>query len=120
MQLWFSQTARALSSAAGTWQAFSLALSAVLIWVVAGFFVGFDNQLYQLTINTGTTIITFLMVFLLQAAQNHDAAAVQLKLAELIRANEQARNQLISVEDLTNEQMSELKAKFTELAEKDA
>lgn len=118
MDQWFSRLARKLSAAAGSWQAFFLASAVIIVWVITGFFVGFDNTLYQLAINTGTTIVTFLMVFLLQSTQNHDTAAIHLKLAELIRASAKAHNSMIGLEDLTQEQLLEIKGHFDHLAQK--
>jgi low affinity Fe/Cu permease len=82
----FSRFADWVSRAVGTPWAFSLALGTVLGWFVTGFFVGFDNVLYQFAINTGTTIVTFLMVFLVQHTQNRDTRTLHLKLDELLTA----------------------------------
>lgn len=81
-----------------------LALSLVLVWVIGGFFVGFANTLYQLVINTATTIVTFLMVFLIQADVNRTGVALQVKLNELIRASE-SRNAFIGLEELSSEEI---------------
>ena len=95
MSEWFRKFSSTVSAAAGSWQAFVLAVLVVAVWFFAGFFIGFQNTFYQLLINTGTTIVTFLMVFLIQNTQNRDAKAVHLKLDELIRALKGARNQLV-------------------------
>lgn len=95
----FLRLSRTLSAAAGTWQAFTLALVAVIAWVITGFFVGFADQIYQLSINTGTTIVTFLMLFLLQGSQNRDMVSIHIKLDELVLNNQNARNALLAIED---------------------
>lgn len=94
----FARFSSAVSDASGTPWAFILACALVLAWVVGGFFIGFDSTLYQLVINTGTTIITFLMVFLIQAQQNRLDEALHAKLDELIRVNDRAHNDLIGIE----------------------
>ncbi len=93
----------------------------MLIWAVSGPVFGFSDT-WQLVINTGTTIITFLMVFIIQQSQNKDAMAVQLKLNELIACNQRASNRLIVVEDLTEEELEVLKnfyVKLSSLAKKE-
>jgi low affinity Fe/Cu permease len=94
---------------------FALAVGVVLLWAVTGPIFGFSDT-WQLVINTGTTIVTFLMVFLIQNTQNRDTEALQLKLDELIRVNEQARNRLINLEDLTEEEMDKVKRELTDAA----
>ena len=89
----------------------------VAVWGVTGPLYGFSDT-WQLVINTGTTIVTFLMVFLIQNAQNRDTAAMQIKLDELIRAVHGARNNFIDAEDLDERELVELHAKFQELAER--
>ena len=96
--------------------AFALALSSILIWACLGPLFGFSDT-WQLVINTATTIVTFLMVFLIQNTQNRDTKALQLKLDELIRASAKARNQLIDLEDLSDEEMERLHKEFCELKE---
>lgn len=105
-----------LSYAVGTTAAFILALSAVVIWACTGPLFHYSDT-WQLVINTSTTIITFLMVFLIQRAQNKESLAVQLKLNELVAAIEQASNGLISVEDLSEEELEVLHAHYRRLAE---
>lgn len=112
----FSHFARRVASFIGTPQAFALALSAVIIWAALGPVCGFSED-WQLVINTGTTIITFLVVFLIQTTQNRDAKAVHLKLDELIHAMSHARNKLIDAEDLTDEELDSLEAEFRRLRE---
>ena len=92
----------------------------VLVWAMSGPLFGFSDT-WQLVINTGTTIVTFLMVFLIQNTQNRDTEAFQLKLDELIRVTELARNRLMNLEDLTEEEMDKVKQELTSiaLAEKD-
>ena len=87
----------------------------IVIWAVSGPIFGWSDT-WQLIINTSTTIITFLMVFLIQNTQNRDTAALQLKLDELIRAHEGARNRLLQLEDLTEEEMAHIKTTFLHLA----
>jgi low affinity Fe/Cu permease len=101
---WFSQFAKATSRAAGRPAAFALASGSILLWLVCGPIFGFSDT-WQLTINTGTTIVTFLMVFLIQNTQNRDAAAMQAKLDELLRAVGKARDQFIGVEHLTEREI---------------
>lgn len=96
--------------------AFALAIFTIIIWSVTGPLFGFSDT-WQLIINTGTTIVTFLMVFLIQNTQNRDTRALQLKLDELIRANDEARNKLIDLEDLSDEEMDSLQKEFCELKE---
>jgi low affinity Fe/Cu permease len=94
---WFGRVATKVSDAMGSPWAFTLAVAVILVWVVTGPIFGFSDT-WQLVINTGTTIVTFLMVFLIQNTQNRDAKATQLKLDELIRAIGDARNQFIGAE----------------------
>ncbi len=94
---------------------FCLAFAAVLLWAVSGPFAGF-SEVWQLTINTGTTIITFLMVFIIQNTQNRDTAAMQLKLDELIRSHEGAKNSVIDFENLPEETLERLRKEYAKLA----
>src|SRR5215813_4121972 len=94
----FSQFANWTAGASGRPQAFILACVIILVWAVTGPVFGYSDT-WQLIINTGTTIVTFLMVFLMQNTQNRDTVSIQLKLDELIRANENARNAMLSLED---------------------
>jgi low affinity Fe/Cu permease len=105
-----------LSYAVGTTTAFVIAFSAVVVWALTGPLFHFSDT-WQLVINTSTTIITFLMVFLIQRAQNKESLAVQLKLNELVAAIDQASNGLISVEDLSEEELEVLHAHYRHLAE---
>jgi low affinity Fe/Cu permease len=107
--------AQATSGAMGSPWSFLLALGVVLIWAVTGPIFHFSDT-WQLVINTGTTIITFLMVFLIQNTQNRDARALHLKLDELIRAGKGARNKLVNLEELTDEELDQLQQQFERLA----
>ena len=100
----------------GSTAAFVTAVLVLLIWLVTGPFFHFSDT-WQLVINTGTTVVTFLMVFLIQRSQNKDALAVQLKLDEIVAAMEGASNRLISVEDLSEEDLKVLRIHYQRLAE---
>jgi low affinity Fe/Cu permease len=107
--------------ATGTSYAFLLAVAAILIWGITGPIFRFSNT-WQLVINTGTTIVTFLMVFLIQRAQNKDAVAIHLKLNEIVAAMEGASNRLIDVEDLSEAEIAALRnyyRKLIQLAKED-
>ncbi len=95
----------------GSSKAFLLAFAIVVVWAVSGPVFNFSNT-WQLFINTGTTIATFLMVFLIQNTQNRDGKAVQLKLDELIRASKAARDNFMNIEDLSDEELAELDKQF--------
>jgi len=111
----FAAIAARASVATGSFWAFSLALLVVLGWAALGPVFRFSED-WQLVINTGTTIVTFLMVFVIQHAQNKEMRAVQLKLNELIAAVEGASNRLIDVEDLSERELEHLYARFRHLA----
>lgn len=98
--------------------AFILAAVLILAWIISGPFFDFSDT-WQLVINTATTIITFLMVFLIQNTQNRDTRAIHLKLDELISAVELARNSMLAVEDMPDEMIDELKEEFSQLLEED-
>ena len=105
----------------GSSWAFACAVAIIVIWLITGPFFGFSDT-WQLVINTGTTIVTFLMVFLIQRGQNKDSMSIQLKLNELVAAVKGASNRLINVEDLTEQEVRTLHlhyAKLVELAKKD-
>jgi low affinity Fe/Cu permease len=110
----FYQVARNTSEAVGSPFASIAAVSVIIIWASLGAFFNFSDT-WQLVINTGTTIITFLMVFLIQNSQNRDAKAVQIKLDELIRAIDSARNEIIDVEDSSEQDLSKLQQDFSKL-----
>lgn len=100
----FDRFATKVSKAAGSTPAFSFALLAVILWALSGSFFNY-SETWQLVINTGTTIITFLMVFLIQKAQNKDSLAIQLKLNELVASNDYSSNRLVDIESMTEEEM---------------
>lgn len=102
--------------ATGSSAAFIIASSAVVIWALTGPIFNF-SETWQLVINTGTTIVTFLMVFLIQKAQNKDSKAVHLKLNELIAAHEGASNRIVDIEDITEEELDQLHKFYAKLAE---
>jgi low affinity Fe/Cu permease len=104
----FSRAAQWTSQQCGRAYTFIAAILIILVWAASGPAFGYSDT-WQLIINTGTTIITFLMVFLIQNTQNRDTTAVQLKLDELIRANEHAQNRIMRLEDLTENQIKQLK-----------
>ena len=117
----FRVFARRSSSMLGSAWAFTAALLVIVIWLVTGPVFHYSNT-WQLIINTATTIITFLMVFLIQNTQNRDAKAVHLKLDELIRAIRNARNELVDLEELSDEELQSLEQQFRKMrqrAEKD-
>ena len=107
----FSRAAQWTSQQCGRAYTFVAAIVIIAIWAISGPAFHYSDT-WQLIINTGTTIITFLMVFLIQNTQNRDTTAIQLKLDELIRANENARNQMLRLEDLTENQIKHLKESF--------
>ena len=113
----FARLASATSRVAGRPAAFSIAVLVVLTWALTGPLFGFSDT-WQLVINTGTTIVTFLMVFLIQSTQNRDAAAVQIKLDELIHAVRGAQDALLDSEELDDEALDRMRARYVELAER--
>ncbi len=104
------------TKATGTSMAFLLALAVVIVWLITGPLFNFSDT-WQLVINTGTTIVTFLMVFLIQRAQNKDALALHLKLNEIVAAMEGASNRLIDVEDLSEAEIDALRKYYRRLIE---
>ena len=113
----FRKFANKTSEAMGTPWAFIAAVFLILGWAVSGPFFGF-SEVWQLVINTGTTIITFLMVFLIQNTQNRDAKAIHLKLDELLRGVEGARTSMVDLEDLSDEDLKKLQNEFQRLRER--
>ena len=109
MRKFFNWCATQTSAAAGHPLTFSLAIGVILVWGVTGPLFNYSDT-WQLVINTGTTIVTFLMVFLIQNSQNRDGAAMQAKLDELLRAVDKAREQFIGIEHLTDEQIELVRA----------
>jgi low affinity Fe/Cu permease len=112
---WFTRFANAASRFAGSPLSFVLALLVVLAWIVTGPLFGFSDT-WQLVINTGTTIVTFLMVFLIQNSQNRDARALQIKLDELIRATRGAHNSLLDLEELEERELQTFQDRYEALA----
>jgi low affinity Fe/Cu permease len=113
---WFNSFAKRTARATGHPAAFVIAVSVILIWAVSGLFFRFSDS-WQLVINTGTTIITFLVVFLIQNTQNRDSEAMQVKLDELIRAIEGAHNALLDLEELDDKELDRIRATYEKLAE---
>jgi low affinity Fe/Cu permease len=112
----FTRFAKWTAHVTGKPVTFIFAVSIIVIWALTGPLFGYSDT-WQLVINTGTTIITFLMVFLIQNTQNRDTEALQVKLDELIRANQEARNQLLDLEELDEEELDEIRLEYLELAE---
>jgi low affinity Fe/Cu permease len=114
MRDWFRRFAHRTADAVGSPWAFLLAILVVLAWVVTGPMFQYSDT-WQLVINTGTTILTFLMVFLIQNTQNRDAKAIQLKLDELIRGVAGARTKLVHLEELSDDELADLQDQFKQL-----
>ena len=112
----FTRLAKATSRCAGRPLTFALVVLLVAAWAISGPIFGYSDT-WQLTINTFTTIVTFLMVFLIQATQNRDAEAIQIKLDELLRAQNGAHNALLDLEELEEDDLRELRANYLRLAE---
>lgn len=111
----YSRFAKGAARFCGRPRTFALAMAVVLLWLVTGPLFDFSNT-WQLVINTGTTIITFLMVFLIQNTQNRDTEAIQVKLDELIRATQGAHNALLDLEELEEESLDAFKQRYQTLA----
>lgn len=116
LSMLFQRMSNKTTKVTGSPKAFILALIVVIMWAVTGPIFNFSDT-WQLVINTGTTIVTFLMVFIIQQSQNKDTVALQLKLNELIACNERASNQLIDVEDLSEEDLEKIKKFYIRLAD---
>jgi low affinity Fe/Cu permease len=112
---WYSGFAKSASRFCGRPRTFALAIGIIAVWIVTGPLFGFSDT-WQLVINTGTTIITFLMVFLIQNTQNRDTEAIQIKLDELIRATQGAHNALMDLEELEEETLHAFRRKYQNLA----
>jgi low affinity Fe/Cu permease len=110
----FRKFAQTVSELAGTPWVFMAAMAVIVIWALTGPVFGFSDT-WQLVINTGTTIITFLMVFLIQNTQNRDARAIHLKLDELIRSADKARNKMMDLEHLSDEELARIQQEFERL-----
>lgn len=112
---WYSNAAKVTSRFCGKPIVFTLAVGTILVWIVTGPLFGFSDT-WQLVINTATTIITFLMVFLIQNTQNRDTEAIQIKLDELIRATQGAHNALLDLEGLEEDQLDAFRTRYEALA----
>jgi low affinity Fe/Cu permease len=113
---WFDKFCSRVTHITGSSSAFMIALGVIIVWGVTGPLFNYSDT-WQLVINTGTTIVTFLMVFVIQQSQNKDSVAVQIKLNELIAATTHASDHLISVEDLTEEELLVIQKHYQKLAE---
>lgn len=114
---WFTRFAKGAARVTGRPVAFALAVLVILAWAVTGPIFDFSNT-WQLIVNTGTTIMTFLMVFLIQNTQNRDTEAMQVKLDELIRVTPGAHNALLDLEELDEDQLDRIRARYEALAQK--
>ena len=114
---WFTRAAKWASRAAGRPLTFMIAVGIILVWLITGPIFDFSDT-WQLVINTGTTIITFLMVFLIQNTQNRDQEALQIKLDELIRSMENAHTVLLDLEELDDEELDKIRKEYLKLAKK--
>lgn len=112
----FEKFATQVAQASGSTPGFLIAVLIVIVWAICGPVFNY-SETWQLVINTGTTIITFLMVFLIQKSQNKESLAIQLKLNELVAAHEFASNRLVSVEDMTEEELKVIKKYYSKLNE---
>ena len=115
--LWFMRFAQWVSHATGRPIAFFLAVAIILVWAITGPVFGFSDT-WQLVINTGTTIVTFLMVFVIQNTQNRDTAAMHIKIDELIRVTQKARNVLLDLEEVDDKTLEALREDYEKLARK--
>ena len=111
----YGSIAKSISRLCGRQSTFLLAIGVIVVWVVTGPLFGYSDT-WQLVINTGTTIVTFLMVFLIQNTQNRDTAAIQLKLDELIRATQGAHNALLDLEELEEGRLEAFRLRYERLA----
>lgn len=117
MERFFRKLAVKTAHVLGSSMAFFVALVGVAVWLVSGEYFGYSDT-WQLIINTTTTIITFLMVILLQYTQNHDSRAAHLKLDELIRALKEARTDLVDLEEMTDEELDKLQSDFQRIRDR--
>src|ERR1700740_1263509 len=115
-QAWFTRFAKWTAKATGRPFTFTIAVLVIAVWAVTGPVFGFSDT-WQLVINTGTTIVTFLMVFLIQNTQNRDAEAIQVKLDELIRLSEGGHNVLLDLEELEDEELDHIRENYCKIAE---
>ncbi|MBF0524211.1 MAG: low affinity iron permease family protein [Deltaproteobacteria bacterium] len=114
---WFTIFAKTTSRATGRSTAFMMAVAVIIVWVLSGPLFHFSDT-WQLVINTGTTIITFLMVFLIQNTQNRDSEALQVKLDEIIRSIDGAHNGLLDLEELEDHELDSIRLNYSNLAKK--
>jgi low affinity Fe/Cu permease len=112
---WYSRFAKATAHFSGRPRVFAIAVGVIVVWIVTGPLFGFSDT-WQLVINTGTTIVTFLMVFLIQNTQNRDTEAIQVKLDELIRATKGSHNALLDLEELEEKDLEAFRTKYQALA----
>lgn len=112
----FEKVSSLVTKASGSTAAFIIAFLVIIAWIISGPIFGFSDT-WQLVINTGTTIITFLMVFLIQRSQNKDSIAIHLKLNELVVAEDHANNRLVAIEDISEEDLEVLKKFYKHLAQ---
>ncbi|HLP33815.1 MAG TPA: low affinity iron permease family protein [Bacteroidia bacterium] len=112
----FEKISSVVTKATGSTAAFMVAFFVIIFWILSGPLFDFSDT-WQLVINTGTTIVTFLMVFLIQRSQNKDSIALHLKLNELVVANESANNRLVSIEDISEDELKVLQKFYKHLAE---
>ncbi|MGI8724915.1 MAG: low affinity iron permease family protein [Methyloceanibacter sp.] len=117
-RLWFVHFAQAVSHITGHPLTFIVAVSIILLWGISGPIFGFSDT-WQLVINTGTTIITFLMVFVIQNTQNRDTASLHIKIDELIRVTVNARNALLDLEQLDDKELEQLRLDYAKLAQEE-
>lgn len=113
--VFFNRVACSVSKASGSLSAFAAALGVVVVWAGSGPLFRFNNT-WQLVINTGTTIVTFLMVFLIQHTQNADTAAIHIKLDELIRVTHNANDELLNLEEMDQDRLEEIRQRYEQLA----
>ena len=113
----FTRFTKWTAHASGRPAAFTIAAAVIIVWAISGPYFQFSDT-WQLVINTGTTIVAFLMVFLIQSTQNRDSEAVQVKLDELIRAVGHARNELLDLEELEEKDLDDMKQTFVDLAKR--
>ena len=114
---WFSRFAKSTSRMAGKPATFFAAVLIIVVWAISGPLFGFSDT-WQLVINTGTTIVTFLMVFLIQNTQNRDAEAMQVKLDELIHVTKGAQNALLDLEELEDQELDRIRDGYQKIAER--
>ncbi len=112
---WYSRFTKSAARFCGRPAVFALAAACIVVWVISGPLFGFSDT-WQLVINTATTIITFLMVFLIQSTQNRDTEAIQIKLDELIRATQGAHNALLDMEELEEAEIDAFRARYQAIA----